>query len=220
MPYLSSPSTNPGSVWWLPVASQAGHPWWMEADGSGSGASSLSPISLRSSLIWRMALCCCLLFQVTLVVDEERGRCRYLKSADRVRAYQQLIPWWSDGALDWLPVSAGSLLLLAEWRPTPFLPACVSYWRQIQLLFGGYGVQVLRPWRFLHAKWFVPDDDEVQSGRWLIGTQSRFLLSVWGPPCKSQGLVCYVFYFGVLVGALYFHRFVLNESSGSFQTPL
>ncbi|XBI60232.1 hypothetical protein VPH35_041186 [Triticum aestivum] len=72
-----------------------------------------------------------------------------------------------------------------------------------------------------HGDFFAPSGSspEVQSGRWLIGTRSRFVLSVWGPPCKSQGLVCYVFYFGVLVGALYFHHFGVKRKLGVVLDP-
>ena len=141
-------------------------------------------------------------------VDEEQGRCRNLKPADRVRAYQQRIPWWSYGALGWLAVFTGALLLLAEGRPTLFLPACVSYGRQFQLQLGGHAEQVMLLWRFRRTKWFVPGGGEIQSGRRLSRTRSSFLLSVWGPPCKSQGLTCYFLF---LLGPVVIYALMLIQ---------
>ena len=88
MPFSSSPSTRPGSVRCSPGSFRACRPWRTGADRSGSGRSSPSPISLLSSLIWRATICCCLLFQAIMGVDEEQGRCRNLKPAYRVCAYQ------------------------------------------------------------------------------------------------------------------------------------
>ena len=206
MPFSSSP--RPGSVRCLPGSSRACRPWRTAADRSGSGRSSPSPISLLSSLIWRATICCCLFFQAIVGVDEEQRRCRNLKPADRVQAYQQRIPWWSYGALGWLAVFTGALLLLVEGRPTLFLPACVSYGRQFQLQLGGHAEQVMLLWRFRRTKWFVPGGGEIQSGRRLSRTRSRFLLSVWGPPCKSQGLTCYFLF---LLGPVVIYALMLIQ---------
>lgn len=198
LPFVNSPALHPGCVDWKLDSFHSCCPWSAVEVGSGSGVSSFPRISSWSSLIWRAALCCCLLFRAAMVVDEVKGRRNNQKPTDRVRANQQMIPWL--GALDWLPDFAGHLLLLAEGRLFPFLLAGVPDRRQIQLRFGGHGMQALQPWRFCRAKWFVPGVGGVQSGQWLPRTRSRFLLSVWGPPWKSQGLGCnFLFILGPVV---------------------
>lgn len=129
------------------------------------------------------------------MVDEGGRRRRLLHSADRVRAYQRRSLWWSYGA-GRLPVFIYPSLLLAEGRPPLFLPACVPNGRQIQLLLGGHGGQVMRSWRLRRPKWFVPGGGDVGSEQKLEKDPIAFLFSIWGPPCKSQGLscLCYVSY--------------------------
>jgi len=176
-----------GRCWWW----RCSRLWWRGASCSFKDS---KPVTPWSSLIWRATICfyCLPLLTIMVMEEEEQGRSTNMKPADRVRAYQQMFSWWSDGAPGWLPVFTDTLLLLAEWRPTPFLPASMPYGRQFQLRFGGH---VMRSWRFRRAKWFVPGGGEVRSKRWLSRTRSRFLLSVWGPPCKSQGLSCYFLFF-------------------------
>ena len=190
MPWGCKPLELSSGVWWWPPSFSFLPPWWWKVEDAGSGKIPLNKLVLVlwCSLIWRASNCYCLFSQATMVVDEKQDSCRILKFIGRVRAYQQRSLWWSDGAHRWLPVFVGALFLLAEWRLTIFLPACVPDGRQFQWRLGGYGEQVMLPWRFRRAKWFVPGDGEVQSGRRLSRTRSRFLLSVWGPPCKSQGL--------------------------------
>lgn len=152
------------SVRWPPADSQACCPWRMVAFGSRSGASSPPRISSSSSLIYRRTLCWRFLVQAAMVVDEGKSHCRVLKIVDRVGAHLQRLLRWSDGA-GRLPVFIGPLLLLAERRPKLFLQSCMPKGRQFQLLFGGDGVQVLRPWRSRSPKWLVPGGDGIQSGQ-------------------------------------------------------
>lgn len=176
--FSCSPPARSSSVWWLPADSQVCCPWRTVAFGSRSGASSRPRISSSSSLIYRRSLCWRFLGQAAMVVDEGQSHCRVLKIVDRVGAHLRRLLRWSDGADCWLPVFIGPLLLLAERRPKLFLPACVPKGRQFQLLFGGDGVQVLRPWRSRRPKWFVPGGGRIQSGRRLIRTRSHFYFSV------------------------------------------
>ena len=168
-----------------------------------AGASQQAGCEALFSLVWRKPLCWCSFFQDTVVVNEGKRRSRDLEPADWVRAHQQWSAQWSYGACDCSPRPASiddPLLLLAEGRPTLFLPACVPNGRQFQLLFGGHDVQVLRLWRSRRPKWFVPSVGEVQSGWKLPRTRSCFFLSVGGPLCKSQGLGCiFLFLLGLVV---------------------
>jgi hypothetical protein len=195
MPLSCSPPARPSRAWWSPAASSTCCSWRTGASGGGSGVSFPPLISSCSPLIWRKPACRRSLLQAAVVVDEGGRRRGLLQSADRVRAHQQRRLWWSDGA-GRLPAFIFPLLLLVEGRPPLFLPACVPNGRQIQLLPGGHGGQVMQPWRLRRPKWFVPGGGDVGSGRKLQKDPIAFLFSVWGPPCKSQGLscVCYVLY--------------------------
>lgn len=90
----------------------------------------------------------------------------------------------------WPTSLSPSMTFLAERRLYLFLPACEPLGRQFQLVLGGHGVQVLQRWRPRRPKWCVPGGGVVRSKRKLIWTRSRFLPSVRGPPCKSQGRGC------------------------------
>lgn len=195
MPLSCSPPARPSRAWWSPAASSTRCPWRTEATGGRSGTSFPTRISSCSPLIWRKPNCRCSLLQAAVVVDEGGRRRRLLHSADRVRAYQRRSLWWSYGA-GRLPVFIYPSLLLAEGRPPLFLPACVPNGRQIQLLLGGHGGQVMRSWRLRRPKWFVPGGGDVGSEQKLEKDPIAFLFSIWGPPCKSQGLscLCYVSY--------------------------
>jgi len=181
-----------GGRWPLPFP--AGRcPWRMGATGGGSGASFPPRISSLSSLIWRKPNCRRFLLQSAMVVDGGGRWRKLLQSADRVRAHQQRCLRWSGG-FTWLPIFIFPLPFMVEGRPLLFLPACVPNGRQFRLLHGGHGGQVMQPWRLRRPKWFVPGDGDVGSVRKLHKDPIAFLFSVWGPPCKSQGLscVCYV----------------------------
>ncbi|XBI28972.1 hypothetical protein VPH35_053080 [Triticum aestivum] len=195
MPLSCSPPARASRARWSPAASSTCCPWRTEATGGGSGASFPSRTSSCSPLIWRKPSCRRSLLQAAAVVGEGGRRRRLLHSADRVRAHQRRTLWWSYDA-GRLPVFIFLSLLQAKGRPTFFLPACVPNGRQIQLLLGGHGGQEMRPWRLRRPKWFVPGGGDVGSEQKLEKDPIAFLFSIWGPPCKSQGLscLCYVSY--------------------------
>jgi hypothetical protein len=77
------------------------------------------------------------------------------------------------------------LLLLVEWRPFYFLPACEPEGRQ-WLFFAASMV--------LHGSFIVPSDVVPGGGEVLVRKKlwTRLLspLGVWGPLCKRQGPIC------------------------------
>lgn len=97
-----------------------------------------------------------------------------------------------NGGGRWPAFSSTPATFLAERQPTIFLPASTTLGRQFLFLLGGYGLQLLRPWRSRRTKWCVPGGDEVLSMRRQLWTRLRFLHPVRGPSCKKPG-ACLLF---------------------------
>lgn len=127
--------------------------------------------------------------EATMVVDKEGWGSTVWMLAARVRAHQGWIMLRSHSA------SMAGLLRQATAssgrRAAPlFLPAWMPYGRQFQYLAGDHGAKMVVLWRSHRPKWFVPGGGEIESGWKLLWTRLHFFISVWGPLCKNQGLVC------------------------------
>lgn len=177
---------------------------WRSLGPSGFAPTSSSQISCWNNPLYglcKRSLCSASTSKATMVVDKKMGRTWEMEAVDEGGVIHRWSSWRSYGARR-LPASTTSpSTLLAEGRPLLFLPALMPKGRQCSsdpvsmVSFSGacrcrsssYGGPAI-------PSGVVPGDGEIATVKELVWTRSRFLFSVGGPLCKSQGLSC-IFYF-------------------------
>lgn len=162
------------------------------------------PISSFLSLYCRWILCSSSAPKDTTGVDKERRRSKMLQAASWVGAHPRWCSWRGNGTRDGgqLPAfTATPSTLLAEGRPYLFLLAWMPKGRQVRFCSesiasssGELACRRRSGGDHGDPSGSVPGVVVVGADRNLCWTRLLFPISVQGPLCKSQGLLCNFFF--------------------------